>query len=248
MPKSGFAWLAVFLLGGMGSVGIVRAQAPDSSLTLELLQRIEQLEREVRHIRGELEVYRHQVELLQRERSAPDHPAPSTAPLANAPPSVAPTTEQRVETDQPVSIPSSSTGDQPSVLQPAPTAAAGTEQADFDAALRRFGEGRYPQAINDFRGFLQTYPASPLASEAQYWLGESYYVVQDYDAARESFINLGLRYPNSERLPEALLKLGYVYEMQGDMGRAREVLQKLLQVYPETQAAGLAKQRLLLLR
>jgi tol-pal system protein YbgF len=114
--------------------------------------------------------------------------------------------------------------------------------------LRRFGEGRYPQAINDFRGFLQTYPASPLASEAQYWLGESYYVVQDYDAARESFINLGLRYPNSERLPEALLKLGYVYEMQGDMGRAREVLQKLLQVYPETQAAGLAKQRLLLLR
>lgn len=248
MPKSGFAWLAVFLLGGMGSVGVVRAQAPDGSLTLELIQRIEQLEREVRHIRGELEVYRYQVELLQRERSAPDHPAPSAAPLANDPPSVAPITEQRVEADQPVSIPSFSTDDQPSGLQPAPTAAVGTEQANFDAALREFGEGRYPQAINNFRQFLQMYPASPLASEAQYWLGESYYVVQDYDAARESFINLGLRYPNSERLPDALLRLGYVYEMTGDINRAREVLQKLLQVYPDTQAAGLARQRLLLLR
>jgi tol-pal system protein YbgF len=122
------------------------------------------------------------------------------------------------------------------------------EQVNFDAALREFGEGRYPQAIHNFRRFLQVNPASPLAGEAQYWLGESYYVVRDYDAARESFIDLGLRYPNSERLPDALLKLGYIYEMLGDISRAQEVLQKLLQVYPDTQAAGLARQRLLLLR
>lgn len=247
MPKSGLVWLVVFLLGGMGSAGIVRAQAPESSLTLELIQRIEQLEQEVRYIRGELEVYRHQVESLQRERSAPDDPAQPAAPLATAPPSVAPATEQRVETDQPVSVPSS-TGDRPPVIQPTPTAVVGTEQANFDAALREFGEGRHPQAISDFRQFLQMHPASPLASEAQYWLGESYYVVQDYDAARESFINLGVRYPNSERLPDALLRLGYVYEITGDINRAQEVLQKLLHVYPDTQAAGLAKQRLLLLR
>lgn len=245
MPKPGFTWLAVFLLGSLGSLGVVRAQAPDSSLTLELLQRIEQLEQEVRHIRGELELYRHQVELLQRERPVTDHPVQSTAPPVSGTSSV----EKPVEADQPVSVSSVTRDEQASVIQPESAAlSVETEQTSFDAALREFGEGRYPQAINDFRQFLQTYPASPLASEVQYWLGESYYVVQDYAAARESFIDLGLRYPSSERLPDALLKLGYIYEILGDISRAQEVLQKLLQVYPDTQAAGLARQRLLLLR
>lgn len=246
MPKPGFTWLAVFLLGSLGSLGVVWAQAPDSSLTLELLQRIEQLEQEVRHIRGELELYRHQVELLQRERPVTDHqPMQSTAPPVSSASSV----EKPVEADQPVSVPSITKGGQAAAIQPESAAlSVETEQTSFDAALREFGEGRYPQAINDFRQFLQTYPASPLASEVQYWLGESYYVVRDYAAAKESFIDLGLRYPSSERLPDALLKLGYIYEMLGDTSREQEVLQKLLQVYPDTQAAGLAKQRLLLLR
>ncbi|MCB1777591.1 MAG: tol-pal system protein YbgF [Candidatus Competibacteraceae bacterium] len=244
MPKPGLAWLAVFLLGGVGAFGVVRAQAPDRSLTLELLQRIEQLEQEVRHIRGELELYRHQVELLQKERSAPPPPSQSTTPVA---PDVTSVVEQADETDPPVSV-SSAIGEQASVPQPTPTASVESERMRFDTALREFGEGRYAQAISDFRQFLQSDSDSALANEAQYWLGEAYYAVQDYDAARESFINLGLRYPNSERLPEALLKLGYIYEMQGDISRARTVLQKLLQVYPETQAAGLAGQRLQLLR
>jgi tol-pal system protein YbgF len=247
MPKPAFAWLMAFLLGGLAPFSVVRAQAPDSSLTLELLQRIEQLEREVRYIRGELELYRHQAELLQRERSTTGQPAQSAASAAIAPPTVAPESEQPAETDQPASAPSA-TGEQTSGIQPGPAAPDGTEQASFDAALREFGEGRYPQTINNLRQFLQMHPASPLASEAQYWLGESYYVVRDYAAARESFIDLGLRYPNSERLPDALLKLGYIYEMLGDISRAQEVLNKLLQVYPDTQAAGFARQRLLLLR
>ena len=48
MPKPGLAWLAAFLLSGVGAFGVARAQAPDSSLTLELLQRIEQLEQDSR--------------------------------------------------------------------------------------------------------------------------------------------------------------------------------------------------------
>ena len=70
MPKPGFSWLIVGLLGSLALSGRAGAQAPDSTLTLELLQRIEQLELEVRHIRGELELYRYQVEGLQRERAA----------------------------------------------------------------------------------------------------------------------------------------------------------------------------------
>jgi len=84
-------------------------------------------------------------------------------------------------------------------------------------------------------------------------LGESYYIGRNYNAAKEAFINLGLHYPQSARLqsarlPDALLKLGYIYGEQGDADRAREVLQKLVQVYPNTQAANLAERRLQSLR
>ena len=185
MPKPGLAWLAAFLLSGVGAFGVARAQAPDSSLTLELLQRIEQLEQEVRHIRGELELYRHQVELLQKQ-SAHSHPTQSTTPVA---PDVTSVVEQADETDPPVSV-SSAIGEQASVPQPTPTASVESERMRFDTALREFGEGRYAQAISDFRQFLQSDSDSALANEAQYWLGEAYYAVQDYDAARESFINL----------------------------------------------------------
>ena len=247
MPKQGFSWLIVFLLGSLGSLNAARAQAPDSALTLELFQRIEQLEQEVRYIRGELELYRHQVESLQREQSVTDHLAQPASAAAASSSSIAPAAEP-AGIEQPVSALPSPESEQTSAIQPEkPAVPVGTEQASFDVALREFGEGHYPQAINSFRQFLQKYPASSLASEVQYWLGESYYVTRDYAAAKESFIDLGLRYPNSERLPDALLKLGYLYEILGDISRAQEVLQKLLQVYPDTQAASLARQRLLLL-
>jgi tol-pal system protein YbgF len=131
---------------------------------------------------------------------------------------------------------------------PPPTVATGAEQADFDAALGALRDGHYPQAIADFQGFLNAYPESRLAGDAQYGLGESYYVSRNYEAAKEAFINLGLRYPQSARLPDALLKLGYIYGELGDTTRAKDVLQKLVQVYPDSQAAGLAEQQLQSLR
>ncbi len=229
MPKPGFSWLIVALLGSLTLPGGVRAQAPDGTLTLELLQRIEQLELEVRYIRGELELYRHQVEGLQRERAA------TTAPAI---------IEQPAVSDAPAPVsPPSTTEPAPAVAQP-PAVALGTEQADFDAAMVELREGRYPQAIADFQRFLNARPDSPLAGDAQYWLGESYYFSRNQDAAREAFISLGLRYPQSNRLPDALLKLGYLYEESGDTSRAKEVLQKLVQVYPDSQAARLAEERL----
>ena len=140
---------------------------------------------------------------------------------------------------------------QPAPAQPAaapsPTPAS-TERAEFDAALGELREGRYPEAIAAWQHFLQTHPNGGLASDAQYWLGEAYYLSRDYNAAKEAFIALGLNHPQSGRLPDALLKLGYLYGEQGDTARARDVLQKLIQVYPNTQAASLAERRLQSLR
>lgn len=240
-------WLLFVMLGGILPLGISHAQG-FNELTLELLSRVEQLEAEIRQIRGELEIQRHQVEMLQQERvlsRSPSHPPEGAA----TPGAASPAQEQSLEDDdRPESVQSPPTATQtpvtPDRIASPQSPADRTEQADFDAALDELREGRYPEAVAGFQRFLGAYPASSLAGDAQYWLGESHYVSRNYSAAKEAFINLGLRYPQNARLPDALLKLGYIYGEQGDTDRAREVLQKLVQVYPNTQAASIAERRL----
>jgi tol-pal system protein YbgF len=256
MPGHRSTGLLMLVLGSLVLPSMSHAQHPlDSELTLELLQRIEQLEAEVRQIRGELEIYRHQAEMLQQERAIAGYPAqpPGETALAagssvtDRPPAGAYGQLAPVQPPLASAPPPSATERTPSV-QSVPPVAAGTEQANFETALGELREGRYPQAATDLQRFLNTYPNSSLAGDAQYWLGESHYLSRDYDAAKDAFINLGLRYPQSVRLPDALLKLGYIYGEQGDTARARDVLRKLVQVYPDTQAASLAERRLQSLR
>jgi tol-pal system protein YbgF len=239
MSKHGFPpWFMALLLGGVLLPGAARAQnSPDNELVLELLQRIEQLETEVRQIRGKLELQQHHLETLVRERSMPGPPAHSPANRPEPPPAMSTLAE-----------PPTDTRGRSVSAQPSPPAVAGAERAEFDAALSELREGRYPEAITAWRRFLSAHPGGDLAGDAQYWLGESYYLSRDYNAAKETFIALGLNHPQSARLPDALLKLGYIYGEQGETARARDVLQKLTQVYPNTQAASLAERRLQSLR
>lgn len=250
-------WPLLVVLGGIAPPGVGHAQrAPDNALILELLDRVEQLEAEVRYVRGELEIQRHQVELLQQERAlsgSPPHRTDGTDTSLGAAPA---TPERSMGThDEPESVQPPPTSAQPLATvdraqstRPAPGTPVGSEQVEFDAALGELREGRYPEAVAGFQRFLGAYPTSKLAGDAQYWLGESHYVGRNYNAAKEAFINLGMHHPQSSRLPDALLKLGYIYGEQGDTDRAREVLQKLVQVYPDTQAANLAERRLQSLR
>jgi tol-pal system protein YbgF len=125
-----------------------------------------------------------------------------------------------------------------------PVRADGTEQSDYDEALNKLREGAYEEAITRLEGFQRSYPDSPLNGDALYWLGESYYVIRNFERARQTFLTLGSKYPDSKRLPDAMLKLGYIYEEQGDKTKAREVLTKLTQSYPNSAAATHAQRRL----
>ncbi|CDH43404.1 tol-pal system protein YbgF [Candidatus Contendibacter odensensis] len=235
------SWLIMLLLGSGLPPSIGYAQnPPGQALTLELLQRIERLEAEVRQIRGELEIQRYQFEKPQQERAATEYPASPPGAVAPVTP-IQPLTASAPPPPLPERTPATPSSSAPQVGD-------GTEQMDFDAALVEWREGRYPAAIRAWQRFLNSHPNSPRAGDAQYWLGEAYYVSRDYNAAKEAFINLGLNDPQSTRLPDALLKLGYIYGELGDIPRAREVLQKLIQVYPNSQAASLAERRLQSLR
>jgi tol-pal system protein YbgF len=125
-----------------------------------------------------------------------------------------------------------------------PPAAAGGEQAAYDAAFNALKAGNYKGAIDGFRGFVAAYPTSPLASNAQYWLGEAFYVNRDYQNAITSFQKVMSDWPDSRKAPDALVKVGFTQSAMGRNGDARVTLEEVVRKYPGTEAAQLASERL----
>lgn len=254
----------VLVVSWLGWWSQAQAQVvPNNQLMFELLNRIEQLEREIRELRGDLEMYRYRQETLDRrlqglEKSSNDSAAANADLLqkrqqqgansafsnnSQAPDQAGVSATAPAFKPAPGSPPSATPFQNQTAVPSSPA-----EQAAYNAAIDQLREGRYQQAIASLQEFLKTYPDSPVAGDAQYWLGEAYYVNRDFAKSRQAFIAMGTNYPNSNRLPNAMLKLGYVYEALGDTAKARQVLQQLAQSYPKTQAATLAQQRLQSLR
>jgi len=119
-----------------------------------------------------------------------------------------------------------------------------TEQAVYSQSFDALKAGSYSTAITGFRDFLKSYPQSPLAENAQYWLGEAYYVNHDYDSAAEAFRAVLKKYPDARKAPDALLKLGFTQYEQKQYGAARATLTSVTQKYPGTDSAKLAADRL----
>jgi tol-pal system protein YbgF len=118
------------------------------------------------------------------------------------------------------------------------------EQTVYAQSFDALKAGSYSVAITGFKGFLSNYPSSPLAENAQYWLGEAYYVTRDFDSASGAFRNVLQKYPNSRKAPDAMLKLGYTQLEQKKVGEGRATLQQVVQKFPGTDAAKLASDRL----
>ena len=122
--------------------------------------------------------------------------------------------------------------------------AGGDDKASYQAAFNLLKDGQYDRAIAAFQKFIAAYPDSSLADNAQYWLGEAYYVNKAYPEALSAFQRVVDKYPQSRKLPDALLKIGYCrYEMK-QVDSAREVLTQVASRYPDTPAGRLAQQRL----
>jgi len=123
-------------------------------------------------------------------------------------------------------------------------AASSEEQTVYAQSFDALKAGSYSVAITGFKDFLNNYPSSPLAENAQYWLGEAYYVTHDPDAAAGAFRNVAQKWPNSRKTPDAMLKLGYTQLDQKKVTEGRATLSQVAQKYPGTDAARLATEKL----
>jgi tol-pal system protein YbgF len=211
-----------------------RQEGAGTDQLVDVLQRLDMLEREMRELRGEIERMTHEMESLTRRQrelyldldrrlqnletgGRPERPVPSLGAMEPL--------QEQADGGSPVGDPAA-------------------ERAEYDAAFRMLQEGRYPAAISAFQAYLERYPDGRFADNAQYWLGEAHYVSRDYRAALVLFQEVEQRFPSSQKVADAKLKIGYVhYELQ-QWEDARAVLTDVTQRYPGTTIARLADQRL----
>ncbi len=99
-------------------------------------------------------------------------------------------------------------------------------------------------AITGFTAFVKTSPKSALAPSAQYWIGNAHFARKDYRAAIASQRQLLLAWPDSPKVPDALLNVASAQSEFGDNAAARRTLEELIGKFPQSDAAAKAKQRL----
>ncbi|MGH8243048.1 MAG: tol-pal system protein YbgF, partial [Steroidobacteraceae bacterium] len=120
----------------------------------------------------------------------------------------------------------------------------GGPEAEYQAAFDLLKEGSYDEAAVALREFLARNSQHELAPNAMYWLGEAHYVRRDYPAALAAFEGLLQDYPGNRKTPDALLKVGYCQAELQRPGPARTALNRVVQEFPNSQAAAEAQARL----
>lgn len=239
------------------------ASAPSDGAIYEVLGRLEQLQSEVQQLRGMVEEQSQTITDLQRKQgnmytdldermqaltaggtppgqpqTAPQSPAASdasTAAAATAQAAPAPVAAQAPASVTPAPV--------VEIKSPAP-AAQGNEKERYQQAYDTLRNGRNAQAVQMFEALLADYPAGEFADNAQYWLAEAYKINRDNDKARAAFGKVISQYPNSSKVPDALLKLGYIEFDQQNMAKARDYLTRVTTSYPGSTASHLASKKL----
>jgi tol-pal system protein YbgF len=208
---------------------------------LQLSQRIDALDEQLRSLRGEVEQVQNSADTLGKQQrdfyAALDH---RIAALESAAKGAAGSAGLAAGSGTPA-------GAGPTVAAStggAATSANGNDQAAYDRAFNTLKSGSYSDSIAQFREFLQHYPQSPLDDNAQYWIGEAYYVMRDYDSAANAFRAVGEHYPQSRKAPDALLKLGMTQYDQQHTSDARTTLNQVVERYPNSDAAKIATTQL----
>ena len=132
----------------------------------------------------------------------------------------------------------------PSILPPTPTVDSAESKAAYRGAFTMLKAGQYDECIASFNNFLRQYPSSQYADNAQYWLGEAYYVMGQFEPAIDQYQKLVNGYPDSKKQSHAMLKIAYSYHELALAEQAVGVLTELKNRFPGSAAARFADERL----
>lgn len=189
----------------------------DKTSSLDLTGELEKLRNEIATLRGQVEIVNNEVSNAQRRQK--DFYTDLDQRLRKLEPQSMTIDGKEVNIDQ-------------------------TEQKAFDAALVFFKSGSYPAADQAFSSFLQRFPDSGYAAQAQYWLGNTYFAQRDCTKAIPAYQAVATRFPASQKAPDALLNMASCQLELKDKTGARDSLEALVKKYPASIAASMGKERL----
>ncbi len=209
------------------------------SVNSELLFMIEQLQQEVRLLRGMVEEQAYQLRSLQDNSKARYRDLDSRVmeltrsvlPAVNAssPPSTpihkAPTTGSSV-----VPVPNAPKESKPTEEQ----------KIAYQAAYQLIKDRKFNEAVTALHDFIEAYPEGELTGNAYYWLGEVYLVLPQLEQAKQSFSIVVKSFPGHRKLPDAMFKLAVTHDRLQDPAGAETILSELQQKFPNSTAAKLA--------
>jgi tol-pal system protein YbgF len=238
----------------------VPVNPPDAAAAVNYEVRFSQLEDQLRSLTGQIEEVTYNIDQLKRRLdalasdidqrlAALEHAGSATvgqpppagsqrAPAASAKGAGAnpaePASQSGVLGQLPVS------GDQVATAAPPAGANAalpnGTAQEQYNYAFGLLRQANYAGAEQALRAFIQRYPNDALAGNAQYWLGETYYVRKDYNNAAAVFAEGYQKYPKGGKAADDLLKLGMALGQLGQKADACRAYARLDRDFPTAPA------------
>jgi tol-pal system protein YbgF len=113
----------------------------------------------------------------------------------------------------------------------------------YEAAYALLKDKQFKEAREKFTTFIKRFPKDGLAGNAQFWIGESFYAEKDFESAILAYETLIKNYSHNEKIPGALLKQGLSFAEIGDKKTAKVILDKLIEKYPDSREAALAKKK-----
>ena len=114
----------------------------------------------------------------------------------------------------------------------------------YDQAVADLTQGRYGLALTGYRDFMARFPDSPLGDNAQYGAGECFFAQAQFDSALVEYQRVDARFPKGDRAPASLYKVGLCQERLGRTMDARRTFDDLIQRFPQSGEAQLARERI----
>jgi len=219
------------------------ASAPSSNVVYEILGRLEQLQVEVQQLRGVVEEQAQTIVDLKKRQgniySDLDLRLQELSKTSVAMSNGSTGTETSLSSGQGDSSNDVDTGVM--IIKPPVIA----DKDRYQKAYEMLRNGHNNRAITAFNALISDAPAGEYADNSQYWLGEAYKVNQEMDAAKAAFLKVVMNYAGSPKVPDALLKLGYIEFEFKNMAKARDYFTQVTVAHPQTTAAHLASKKLL---
>lgn len=191
-----------------------------ANIMAELVLQINQLQQEVRQLRGQLEEQEYRLNQMSKQQR-----------------------ELYVDLDRRIQSTGVVAGAE-NATNPDEMGHSSDAQAAYNKAFVLYNDKKYAFAKNSFKKFLEAYPKEPLASNAHFWLGQLHMKDNELDQAKAQFKAVYTNFPGANKADVALLKLGQLEQQQGNKKQAKSYYQKVVSEHSGTTAAKLAKRKL----